>query len=458
MQRKEGGTVQDKLVGVGLVLALGLWVGGPAAGADPAPSDPALTALVQALHERGVLDEQQYTEISAKAAAKQTEQAPKWWEKVSVWGDFRARYEGFWYEQDPDGSTQDSQQRGRYRLRVGMRADINPRVAAIMQLATGSGDNRSANQTFGGNLDWGKDLIEVDLAYVQLTPFPEEGQLPLHSTFVVDAGRVPNPFLWKNGRDIMLWDNDINLEGADMRFTVHPADAVELFANTGYFIDDENASAKDPGMFGVQAGTNVRASKTLSLGGRVSFFQFVSLDKAFVERAASSTNGPSVTTGGGNILDGLTGSEQGGTLGVVATAFYLRSNYFEWLPATLYGSYSNNLSAESSVLFPQAGKENQAWMVGVELGDKKKYAQIGAGYAYLEANAFPSMLVESDLYDGQTNREGWVVTGSREIFPNTDLNLTAFLGNSIHSAQPAYDDSTSGAHRVRLQADLQVKF
>lgn len=216
----------------GLALALALPMGAVTADAADESSDPALTALVQALRDRGVLDEQQYTEISAKAAAKQAEATPGWWEKISVWGDFRARYEGFWYERDADGTREDSQQRGRYRLRVGMRADVNEHVAAILQLATGGGDNRSANQTFGGNLDWGKDLIEIDQAYVQLTPFPEDGQIPLGGSLVLDAGRVPNAFLWKNGKDIMLWDNDISFEGADVRLTARPADAVDLFATT----------------------------------------------------------------------------------------------------------------------------------------------------------------------------------------------------------------------------------
>lgn len=443
---------------IGIATALGLLVGGPAAGADDENSDLALTALVTALHEQGVLDEQQYTEISAKAAAKQAERVPNWWERVSLWGDFRARYEGFWYQRDPDGEKLDSQQRGRYRLRFGMRADINRYLDATLQLATGGGDNRSANQTFGGNLDFGKDLIEVDLAYLAFTPFPDEGQIPLDGTFVMEVGRVPNPFLWKNGRDIMLWDNDINPSGFDMRMSVHPADAVEVFANTGYFIDDENASAKDPGLFGFQLGTNAQAAETLSLGGRFSFYQFVSLDEAFVERAASSSNGPSVTSGGGNIIDGLTGDVDGGTMSVVASAFYVRSNYFELVPITVYASYSNNLSAESSVLFPQAGKENDAWMVGVELGDKKRYAAVGAGYAWLEANAFPSMFVDSDMYDGQTNRKGWIVSASREIFQNTDLNFTAFLSKAIDEALPAFEDSVSGAHRLRVQTDVVVKF
>ncbi len=444
--------------GLGLAVILALLIGAATARGEDNASDPALTALVQALHERGVLDEEQYTEISAKAAARQAEEAPGWWERISVWGDFRARYEGFWYQNNPDGTREDSQQRGRYRLRVGMRADVNKRVAAILQLATGGGDNRSANQTFGGNLDWGKDLIEVDLAYVQLTPFPDEGQVPLNGTLVLDAGRVPNPFLWKNGRDVMLWDNDINFEGADMRLTAKPGDSVELFANTGYFVDDENSGSKDPGLFGAQIGANARALETLSFGGRVSFFQFVSLNEAFVERGASSSNGPSVSSGGGNILDGLTGDADGGTLGILATAVYLRSTYFESVPITLYGSFSDNLSAEASALFPPAGKENIAWMLGVELGDKKKYVQVGTGYAYLEANAFPSMFVESDLYDGQTNRKGWLVYGSRQLFENTDLNVTAFLSKAIDNALPAYEDSLSGAHRLRLQADLLVKF
>jgi len=439
-------------------MALWLLVGGPAVGADDAPSDPALTALVKALHDQGVIDEQQYTEISAKAAAKQAEQAPGWWERLSFWGDFRGRYEGFFYQRDPDGERMDNQQRGRYRLRLGLASQINDYARVVLQFATGAGDNRSGNQTFGGNLDWGKDLIEVDQAYLELKPFPQEGQLPLDSTLFVDVGRVPNPFLWKNGRDSMLWDNDINLEGADFRLTSRPAEAVDLFANTGFFVDDENANAKDPSLYAAQLGANVRANEKLTVGGRVGWFQFMSLDEAFVERAASSTNGPNATTGGGNILDGLTGSELGGRAGILATAAYLRCTCFEAWPVTLYGSFSDNLSAESSVLFPGTGKESVAWMVGLEFGDKKRYAQVGTGYIHLEANAFPSMLVESDLVDGQTNRKGWIVYGSREIFKNTDLNLTAYLSKAIEDETPAFDDSITGSHRLRLQADVLVKF
>jgi hypothetical protein len=431
---------------------------GAAAAGEEAEDPAALTALVNTLHKKGVIDEQEYTDISARAASAQAAEAADWWRRLTIWGDFRGRYEGFFYERDPDGERMDNQQRGRYRLRVGLASQINDYARFVMQFATGGGDNRSANQTFGGNLDWGKDLIQVDLAYLELQPFPHDGQIPLDGTLFVDVGRMPNPFIWKNGRDIMLWDNDINLEGVDFRMTGKPGDVIDLFANTGFFIDDENSSSKDPSLYAVQLGANARAHDKVTLGGRVSFFQFMSLDEAFVERAADSTNGPSVTTGGGNILDGLTGSETGGRAGIVATAFYLRSNCFEEWPVTLYGSFSDNLSAEASDLFPGAGKEPIAWAVGFEFGDKKRYLQLGTAYVHAEANAFPSMFVESDLFDGRTNREGWVVYGSREIFKNTELNLTAFVGDAIEKESPAFDDSVPGAERVRIQADVLVKF
>ena len=375
-----------------LLLALGILASQVATAGEDTEDPTALTALVSTLHKKGVIDEQEYTDISARAASAQAAEAADWWRRLSIWGDFRGRYEGFFYERDPDGERMDNQQRGRYRLRLGMASQINDYARVVLQFATGAGDNRSGNQTFGGNLDWGKDLIQVDLAYLELQPFPHDGQMPLDSTLFVDVGRMPNPFIWKNGRDIMLWDNDINLEGVDFRLTGKPGDVIDVFANTGFFIDDENASSKDPSLYAAQLGANARANDKLTIGGRVSFFQFLSLDEAFVERAADSSNGPNVTTGGGNILDGLTGSETGGQAGILATAAYLRCTCFEAWPVTLYGSFSDNLSAEDSVLFPQAGKEPIAWAVGVEFGDKKRFVQLENSSASVPARASYRMM------------------------------------------------------------------
>ena len=443
-----------------LAFVLALLISGVAAAGEAADEPTALTTLVKTLHDQGVIDEQEYTDISAQGGVGAGRARPPAGGSGSRSGATSAgRYEGFFYQRDPDGERLDNQQRGRYRLRLGLASQINDYARVVLQFATGAGDNRSGNQTFGGNLDWGKDLIEVDLAYLELNPFPHDGQLPLDSNLFVDVGRMPNAFLWKNGRDVMLWDNDINLEGVDFRFTARPGEAIDVFANTGFFIDDENSGAKDPSLYAAQLGANARANDRLTIGGRVSFFQFLSLNEAFVERAASSSNGPSVTTGGGNILDGLTGSATGGEAGILATAAYLRCTCFEAWPVTLYGSFSNNLSAESSVLFPRSG-QGVAWRGWWGSSSATRSASCSSARATSTSRRTPSLRCSSRATSStaRPTAKGWVVYGSREIFKNTDLNLTAFLSDAIDKATPAFDDSISGAHRVRLQADVLVKF
>jgi hypothetical protein len=457
-RRKEEGVVIHRGIAV-LWLAGAMFAAGAVFAADDKPGDPALTALVKALHDKGVIDEEQYSEISAKAAAEDAKEATvDWWERLSFYGDFRARYEGFFYEHGPDGTKPDDQQRGRYRVRFGMRADINEYVDAILQLASGGGDNRSGNQSFGGNLDFGKDAIDIDQAYIEFNAFPVDGTLPLGSKLFVDAGRVPDAFVSKFGKDILLWDNDINFSGADVRASMRPAEALELYLNTGYFIIDENSGAKDPALFAAQIGAVAKPTSLFNLGARVSFYQFDSLNSAFVMRAADSTSSSSVTTGGGNILDGLTGSANGGDMGVIESRVYAQSTFFSEWPLTLYGTVSSNLGADSSALFPGVGDNDLAWAAGLEVGDKKKFAMLGVMYAYLQANAFPSMYVDSDLFDGRTNRKGWAFYGSRQLFSNTDLNLTVFVSDPIRKSLPAFDDSVPGSERVRFQSDVVVKF
>ena len=68
------------------------------------------------------------------------------------------------------------------------------------------------------------------------------------------------------------------------------------------------------------------------------------------------------------------------------------------------------------------------------------------------------MLIDSDLLDGSTNREGWVFYGSRQLFTNTDLNLAIFSSDGIEDQLPAFQSSLSGSKRIRAQVDLDMKF
>ena len=62
------------------------------------------------------------------------------------------------------------------------------------------------------------------------------------------------------------------------------------------------------------------------------------------------------------------------------------------------------------------------------------------------------------LFDGFTNRKGWTFYAVRELFANTELNLTLYRSAEIEDDRPTYADSLVNADRFRLQTDLVVRF
>jgi len=438
-------------VGLAASVAALLWGYTGSAMAGAAPPDPALTDLVQILHDQGVIDDAQLNQLSAKAAAQEHAKEESWTDRLSLWGDLRGRYEGFYYVGD-DSDVPD-RSRLRYRLRLNGKAEINDYASVLFTIASGTGDNRSTNQTLGNDPDFAPDAIWIDRAYFRISPFVH-GELPGGGgSLWVEFGKVPNPYVWKTGKDFMLWDNDINFEGINLLFENDVAENVNLFANTGYYLLDEMSGAADPYLIAAQAGTHVGIGEAVQVGGRVSYFRFGNLTMDEILRGVDGTDG--VTSAGGNIVDGIT---DGRSIDIVEGALYSTFDCFEDWPITFYGSVSNNFSAVSSDMFPQAGADGLAWGVGGEIGSKKAYVLLGVGWFQIEANATLSQFIDSDLFDGVTNRKGLVAYVSRQIFPNTDFTLSTFWSQPIDDSLPAFADSVPEADRVRLQADVNFKF
>lgn len=428
-------------------------------GMGPSPvlaaEDGSMQDLITILRDRGVIDENDYEGMSARNAAYEAQQEQDRMPALSFWGDFRFRSEHFEYDEDETGSERVDRHRLRYRFRLNGKAEINDHAQVFVRLASGDDDPRSTNKSLGSSLDFDTDDFRIDRAYARVSPFAF-GKFGEGGTLWFELGKLPNPFTWKQGRDAMIWDGDLSLEGATMRVGWDVGNGVDLFANGGYYVIDENSTSKDPHMVAGQIGFHADAADSVELGGRASFFHFDSLDAAFHGRGFDGTGAP--TSAGGNILDGLTGGVGGQNLQVVETTAYLALLTDTDWPVLVYGSWSNNLTAEASNLVPNTGEEDTAWGVGVELGNKKKYVKVGVGYWSIEANAFPSQFIDSDLFDGETNREGWAVYASRQVWKNTDVNLTAFISDEIEKDRPAFDESIANAERVRVQADLVFKF
>jgi hypothetical protein len=398
-------------------------------------SDEAVIQEVLAiLKERGIVDEARYGELVEKSKAYETKQASLL-SKIVWTGDFRGRFENFWFDEDSLGGDPDNRHRARYRLRLGASVPVNEWLTAGFRLASGELDPRSTNRTLGQGNDFDRDAFEIDEAYLQVKLPIEAGS----TTFVF--GKQSNPFLWKNGKDYMTWDPDFSLEGVSLRWTMQPTDRASLFANAGYFVIDENGSEKDPHFFALQGGGQLGAGEKLAFGGRATWFAYRSLNDGFFTRHGLF----------GNV--GLS-DDSDRSIDQLELSAYGRSTHSATWPVLLHGHYAKNLDAAE---LPGEGEQDTGWGVALEVGDPKQVALLGVGYYALEADFAPAFYIDSDLTDGFTNREGWAFYGTRQILSNTEFSLTLFLSDALDSS-PLFATSVAGSERFRLQTDVVLKF
>lgn len=384
--------------------------------------------------------------IATDGVAEEKEQ------KLRFWGDLRGRFEAFRYSEDETGNDKEDRRRIRYRLRLNATAILNAHATAEIQVGTGDTDNRSGNQTLGSPVDFGPNEFDIRRAYLIMYPY-SRGKLPGdRGKWAFQFGRVPMPFVWKNTKDIMLWDNDLNPPGASTTFKINAGKNASVFANAGYFVIAEKKAAKDPYLAGFQTGIEGGNEDRVIASIRGSFYHYDNLDSLFVQRGVDGSGG--VTSSGGNIQDGLTGSNQGGSMDIVATTVYVKTKKWKMI---VWGGYSDNLSAAPSDLFPGVGKESVGWNAGIQGGDKKKTVKVGAGYFYIEANANASQFIDSDLLDGRTNRKGVLIYLSRALFKGVDFNFSGFASDAIKT-DPEFSTSVKGSERSRLMFDLVYKF
>ena len=421
-------------------LALGLCVLLGATGATAA-EEPVIGDVLEILKDRGIIDEGEYGELVSKNNLYEEEHEDLLG-RIELSGDFRFRFESFFFDDDPLGLRPD-RNRLRYRLRINGDAVVNDWASLHFRLASGEGISRSTNRTLGRAADFRPNPIYLDRAYLTLkTPMPDQGFLA-SSKLEFMFGKTKNPFVWKNSRDLINWDVDINPEGVSAVFRAAPNEETSLFANAGYWMIQEKALETDPKVFAIQGGIEHRPTQNVRLGARGSWYSFHSLDPSFFARAAMF----------GSVLDGL------GSNRVQPFEFgaYLGYEGLERWPLLAYGHYNFNPSAQASEL-TSAGRENHAWALGVEAGDQTEIAKVGLGYWYVEANSWPGQYTDSDVLDGRTNRKGWLFYGKKEVGPRTVLSAELFVSQAIREILPAFIDSLSGSDRVRFRADVNVKF
>jgi len=209
--------------------------------------------LLDTLIRKGYLTQDEARNIEAGVAAQETNatsqatapapafKLPGSMESLQLYGDMRLRYEYRGTENAP-GVNPDNfyRERFRYALRLGIRGDLFDQFNYGIRLETAT-NPRSPWATFGSNGTSGsvtpsdKSGSGVNIGQLFLGWHPE-------SWFETTVGRMPMPLYTTP----MVWDSDINPEGAFEKFKVSTGN-VDWFADFGQFdYQDPGSSAAFP--------------------------------------------------------------------------------------------------------------------------------------------------------------------------------------------------------------------
>ncbi|MGH9884891.1 MAG: putative porin, partial [bacterium] len=414
----------------------------------------AVQDIVAVLQQKGLIDEATGDEILAKqersdakraaAPAPVSAGAPGLTEGFIWSGDFRLRNEQFWYGNAFGGSADDVNQ-FRYRARLGFTKQVNSWALIGMQLASGTGNYRSSNVSFGQTSDFSPFALYINRAYAQFT-LPDPGDVGLKSTLT--AGRIPNPFIWKNSLDKIIWDDDINPSGFALSSSWSPMEGTTIFGNVGYFVELTQTCCTDTKVFGFQLGGSTTLADKLVAGARASYYDWdnVSADPTFASRSESFGNLPTAFDDDAHIGE---------------TSVFMTWSGIEGWPIEVWGTLAYNFSAQAGTVDNvHVDQDATAYGYGVELGSSKGWFLLGLEYQHIEANSVLALYTDSDMFDGFTNREGWGVYVGRELAANTDLRITLWDEYPIKTTASGegngpYNISTSSDHqatRKRLQA------
>jgi hypothetical protein len=209
--------------------------------------------------------------------------------ELEIKGDLRLRQESK-TEEGPATKDNITSNRQRYRLRVGMNYKIDPKLSIKTQLASGTGEQTSTNQTLGNNS--AQKQIWVDLAYLEFKPL---------DWVTLYGGRMKNP-LWQAYASDIVWDTDYNPEGAAESFKVGLGSSRLFFNSLQSVINEDKAGSsaynRPQYLFSNQVGVIVPTpmDSRITLAGAIHDFVNESSRTITAETSASGPGGKAQKT------------------------------------------------------------------------------------------------------------------------------------------------------------------
>ena len=391
-------------------------------GAETAPIVEATSDPVQ---------DQAGTVVDAPPAEEKKEKS--WTDHFSLKGDFRYRFETI-----DITDTDDSKVRYRHRIRgrLGIDAKMAYGFKVGFQLATGSDDPVSTNQTLTNAFS--TKPLWIDLAYLSFEPDYLKGL----SLF---AGKMKNPFRQAQKTEL-VWDGDLNPEGIALGYEGDFGIAAPFLQTGGFFVE-ERKGEKDSWLLGVQAGLKLTFADgiiyLLAAGG---YFDHTQIKGSTVYFDPEDGFGNSTELAAPddaesaelaylydyNLVEGI--FELGGKIG-----------RFPW---AAFGSVVKNVAEDVD--------DDFGWLVGVTFGKCKKALDFDLKYTYrlLESDAVLGLFTDSDFIGGGTNGRGHEWNLGFQA-----LDAMKIAASLFYNQMPAHDeDDVKTDDYLRFQLDFEFKF
>jgi hypothetical protein len=400
-------------------------------------------AIGQATSKQAEQADQKATEIQA---AQKASPGAKWADKISLFGDGRIRFEGFYNQPStPGGSPVVARNRVRLRFRLGATYRYSDELAATIRLVSGNpNDPISSNQTFTD--EFTKKPISLDWAYLTFSPGKTFGLRPGMINLTGGKFAVPQ---FRVGE--MVFDDDLSVEGFNEMFQLldgsyGPLDQIRLWVEQWSYA--EIANAQDGWVFGGQVNPIGHVGSVQLEGG---IAQWWWLNPDLIAQALNTNsqlfNTNLVTKETVNGKTQITGYESGFNQTQLTFAATV-PDVVETMPLKFFLDYVYNWQAATT--------QAQGVQVGLKFGQPKVRGDWAASalYEYIGQEAAVSSFTWSDFGFGGTNVQGPVFEVQYQVLDPFTISARTYLTNYI----VARDPPTTNPTLIRLQLEGLVRF
>jgi hypothetical protein len=324
-------------------------------------------------------------------------------------GDLRYRHETI------NEANEVERNRHRIRARFGVTADIAENVRVGLQLASGTDDPVSANQTL--DTGFNRKPVGIDRAFFS---WAATDQL----TFT--GGKFANPF-FRPGTHHLIYDTDLNPEGLAVRYS-----RGDWFANYAGLWVEERSAADDSIMLGGQFGYRGTFANGMRITAGAGYYDYLETQGRLPFWDANPAGNR--VDAAGNYLNDFNLAQLFAELNLKARG----------RPLTVFADYVVNNEADDA---------DTGFALGASLGEIDGAGTWRVGYIYqdLEADAVIGTFTDSDWAGGGTDGQGHVVEFNYGFRDRLVLGFRYFLNERGANVGDEHDFN-------RLQADVVFNY